>query len=882
MASLRIRAAITVISIIVVIAVIAIIAAPPGRRAPEPLTPTVARPAVDAATPGLAPSTPTVVRPTTDAAPGLAPSTPTVARPTTDAAAPSPTTSSRRIAVRLLIRQADAMRYRPVIARIERDLGDVVIDLVAMDAIDLAPPVAGAEPWRRAASPLVAAADVLPDFPWTLAAGQTGMLLDLRAFLRDLPPDIAADFPPGALPDDNAPLWLLPAGMRVTLLRMDAAAPPLPPRASWTAIFAAVTEARRQQSAPVQGVYDPTGGAVAFAAAIFDLGLDWRSVDPRDVDLTAPAVRQALEQTCRRIDDGTVTISETAVIAAPYDPSAWTSARADRAAQWVPWPPPAAPPFHSQVAGWSVSSSTNDPQAAWRVALALTAAAPDLLTPDIIPARQSARARSAPWGRLPDGARAAVIEAWRMDRAMIDPAIVGALGDAIQRACLDREPIDAALNAAQRDLADLLARQAAWDANPPDLPAAPTAVPPPAIDAAQGAVVLGGNDPDAERVARDALARSGVIARPASAAPLVGAADRAAFELAQRSDCLIWDAPLPDSAAALMDAMGAPAQNAPPAVVALLRRADGVVIGAPWRASSYVLVYRPSLFRAAGEREPTPAWTWDDLEAAARRLTDERRGVYGYAPLGAPLADLRRYLEARGVPLAPPVDGEMTPRIDDPQTVAAVRRYLELIAPLAREGARFADDDGAGANRMLSLIAEGRVAMWLSPPDVVHDDPDARVAPWPSGGWLPPSAVRVSAVYAVAAAPGAARCAEAAQALQRDPPLPPGMIAIAPAPNEDDLQQAVRASLRLPVDPAKRDALPWVPLRWTGQALDDALRDPARLNDRLGWAQRRATEYALCLVAMETLPNVERWCAEAVRPDDPLPPAPAGDPPTGD
>jgi multiple sugar transport system permease protein len=43
-----------------------------------------------------------------------------------------------------------------------------------------------------------------------------------------------------------------------------------------------------------------------------------------------------------------------------------------------------------------------------------------------------------------------------------------------------------------------------------------------------------------------------------------------------------------------------------------------------------VLLYRKDLFDQHGIAYPTAAWTWDDLLAAAKKLTDPARGTYGY------------------------------------------------------------------------------------------------------------------------------------------------------------------------------------------------------------------------------------------------------------
>jgi len=50
----------------------------------------------------------------------------------------------------------------------------------------------------------------------------------------------------------------------------------------------------------------------------------------------------------------------------------------------------------------------------------------------------------------------------------------------------------------------------------------------------------------------------------------------------------------------------------------------------PWGgAVGKVLLYRKELFDAKNIPYPTAEWTWDDMLAAARKITDPKRGIYG-------------------------------------------------------------------------------------------------------------------------------------------------------------------------------------------------------------------------------------------------------------
>lgn len=62
--------------------------------------------------------------------------------------------------------------------------------------------------------------------------------------------------------------------------------------------------------------------------------------------------------------------------------------------------------------------------------------------------------------------------------------------------------------------------------------------------------------------------------------------------------------------------------------------ADGKQYGLPESFSNVVLFYNKDLFKAAGVAEPTSSWTWADEQAAAKKLTNKAKGVWGdYQPV---------------------------------------------------------------------------------------------------------------------------------------------------------------------------------------------------------------------------------------------------------
>jgi multiple sugar transport system substrate-binding protein len=57
---------------------------------------------------------------------------------------------------------------------------------------------------------------------------------------------------------------------------------------------------------------------------------------------------------------------------------------------------------------------------------------------------------------------------------------------------------------------------------------------------------------------------------------------------------------------------------------------DGDYFGLPGDAQSQIFAYNKTMFDAAGVSYPTDDWTWDDLRAAAIKLTDPSKNQYGF------------------------------------------------------------------------------------------------------------------------------------------------------------------------------------------------------------------------------------------------------------
>ena len=68
-----------------------------------------------------------------------------------------------------------------------------------------------------------------------------------------------------------------------------------------------------------------------------------------------------------------------------------------------------------------------------------------------------------------------------------------------------------------------------------------------------------------------------------------------------------------------------------PAAARKTATVENRVIGIPALVDNLGLIYNKKVFDAAGVAYPTNDWTWDDYRAAAKKLTDPAKGVYGAA-----------------------------------------------------------------------------------------------------------------------------------------------------------------------------------------------------------------------------------------------------------
>lgn len=135
--------------------------------------------------------------------------------------------------------------------------------------------------------------------------------------------------------------------------------------------------------------------------------------------------------------------------------------------------------------------------------------------------------------------------------------------------------------------------------------------------------------------------------------------------------------------------------------------ADGKQFGLPESFSNVVLFYNKDLFKAAGVAEPTSEWTWTDEQAAAAKLTNKAKGVWGdYQPISF-FEFYKTLAQAGGQFLAE--DGKSA-TFDSPEG----KKAAEFL--VAKAGKTMPTEaDGAGTPDFDSkLFKDGKLAMWHS------------------------------------------------------------------------------------------------------------------------------------------------------------------------
>ena len=143
-------------------------------------------------------------------------------------------------------------------------------------------------------------------------------------------------------------------------------------------------------------------------------------------------------------------------------------------------------------------------------------------------------------------------------------------------------------------------------------------------------------------------------------------------------------------------------------------RFGGTLTCLPQNISSLVVYYNRDLFRQAGVAEPKEGWTWDDMVAAAKKLTKDSNGdgkaeVYGLG-VEASIIRVAPFVWSNGGEL---VDDENAPtgfELETPEAIDAMQKFFDL----RREHLVIPSEQEVEAEDDETRFQNGREAMVLS------------------------------------------------------------------------------------------------------------------------------------------------------------------------
>lgn len=145
-------------------------------------------------------------------------------------------------------------------------------------------------------------------------------------------------------------------------------------------------------------------------------------------------------------------------------------------------------------------------------------------------------------------------------------------------------------------------------------------------------------------------------------------------------------------------------------------RRDGKLYGVPTLANTYGFFYNKSLFDKAGVPVPKPGWTYDQMFAAAAKLTGKNGAKQGlvtqWSLLTSPFGMAQYSVSAGGKPLADRAVG-VKKVTADPKLLQAARRYSAAIKAGQITGAEYdgTNSTSAFANGSIPMLFGGQ---WLA------------------------------------------------------------------------------------------------------------------------------------------------------------------------
>jgi multiple sugar transport system substrate-binding protein len=145
-------------------------------------------------------------------------------------------------------------------------------------------------------------------------------------------------------------------------------------------------------------------------------------------------------------------------------------------------------------------------------------------------------------------------------------------------------------------------------------------------------------------------------------------------------------------------------------------RFGGTLTCLPQNISSLVVYYNKDLLRQAGVAAPKEGWTWDDLVAAAKKLTKDSNGdgkaeVYGLG-VEASLIRIAPFVWSNGAELVDNEEKPTTFALDTPEAKQAMKLFFELrgvhkVVP-GEEEVEAEDDETRFQNGRMAMVLSSR------------------------------------------------------------------------------------------------------------------------------------------------------------------------------
>jgi multiple sugar transport system substrate-binding protein len=150
---------------------------------------------------------------------------------------------------------------------------------------------------------------------------------------------------------------------------------------------------------------------------------------------------------------------------------------------------------------------------------------------------------------------------------------------------------------------------------------------------------------------------------------------------------------------------------------------DGKVYGVPALVDNLAVVYNKDLFAAAGLAEPKPDWTWDELVADAKALTDPGKNQFGLEwPIDGSETEVWKYIamlwEAGGDILTP--DNKQA-AFNSPAGVTS----LQALGELGKAKALYLNS-APDSEKASQLFNSGKIGMFVTGPWNLSEFPDAK------------------------------------------------------------------------------------------------------------------------------------------------------------